>query len=332
MLRKMPRETTRTSIRWLGLSLLSIGVSFLGCGIDEAGTRPVNTDTVASSSSGDVVSSSSGNSSSSSSGNSSGSGNSSSSSSGGGQGGGGQGGGGQGGQGGMGGGPTSVVPRTCKDILEANPSAKSGTYTIDIDGDGPRQPFSVVCQMLNSRGWTLVALEKPFNDRNLILLGLEKGTPEDLVAGENAIIGARFAGAYSSVRIEWDTDRHIMFDLVDSEIFADTKNHDIKIANAETSEDTLTQWLANGAKFCRATSQSANSYPGDSSWAIKPASDTNTGCGCNGNNWAGQGAFYGGTGDLKNYCGPWKGGFAGVKDNNQVKSETVNWYTRMFVY
>jgi hypothetical protein len=320
MLRKMPRETTRTSIRWLGLSLLSVGVSFWGCGIDEYGTLPVNAETAASSGSGDVVSSSSGNGSSSTSASSS---NSSS--------GGGQGGGGQGGQGGMGGGPTVVVPRTCKDVLEANPNAKSGTYTIDIDGDGPQEPFSVVCQMLNTSGWTLVALEKPNNDRNLILLGLEKGTPEDLVAGENAIIGARFAGIYSAVRIEWDTNRHITFDLVDGEIFEDTKNHDIKIANAKTSENTLTQWLMNGAKFCRATSQSANSYPGDSSWAIKPAADNNTGCGCNGNMWSGQGAFYGGTGDLKNYCGPWKGGFAGVKDDGDVKSETVPWYTRMYI-
>jgi len=317
MSRKMPRETTRTSIRWLGLSLLSVGISFWGCGIDEYGTIPVETDNGASGSSGDVVSSGSGTSSS--------SGNSSSSSS---SGAGGQGGGGQGG---MGGGPTMALPRTCNEIFTANPNTTSGTYTVDVDGDGPKDPFSVVCKIMNSKGWTLVALEKPNNDRNLILLGLEKGTPDDLVAGENAIIGARFVGLYSAVRIEWDSNRYITFDLAGADIFKDTVNHTIAISNVKTSETTLAQWLMNGAKFCRATSQSANNYPGDSSWAIKPTGDNNISCGCNGSSWSGQGAFYGGTGDLKTYCGPWKGGFAGVKDSGEAKSVTVPWYTRMYV-
>lgn len=328
MSRKMPRETNRNSIRLLGLSLLFVGVSFAGCGVDEFGTIPVETDKPASSSSsGDAVSSSSGNSSSNASSSSS---NAATSSGMGGQGGAGQGGTG-GGQGGAGGGPTVKLPKSCNEILAADSMAMSGTYTIDIDGAGPRDPFPVICKMLNSKGWTLVALEKPNNAQNLFLLGVEKGTPENLVAGENAIIGLRFAGLYSAVRIEWDSSKFLTFDVGNTEIFEDTVNHDVPISNFKTSESTLEQWLMNGAKLCRATSQSANNYPGDSSWAIKPTNDNNTSCGCNSSNWAGRGAFYGGSGALKNYCGPWKGGFAGVKDTNDVKSVTVDWFTRIYV-
>lgn len=217
------------------------------------------------------------------------------------------------------------------EILKANPNMTSGDYTVDTDGDGLQEPFLVYCKKMGSKAWTLVAVEKPNDVRNLILLGLEKGTPEDLIARENAILGVRFKGLYSAVRIEWDTNKYIQFDLDGVEIFEDTVKHDIPIKNVTTSANNLDGWLANGAKFCRATSQSANNYPGDSSWAVKPASDNNIDCGCNGNGWAGRGAFYGGTGDLKTYCGAWEGGFAGVKDNGQAKSETVNWQSRIFV-
>lgn len=47
---------------------------------------------------------------------------------------------------------------TCKDVLGANPSAKNGLYTIDVDGPGTAfSPISVYCDMtFNGGGWTLI--------------------------------------------------------------------------------------------------------------------------------------------------------------------------------
>ncbi len=46
---------------------------------------------------------------------------------------------------------------SCREILEMSPSSVSGTYTIDVDDDGPEAPFPVTCDMdTDGGGWTLV--------------------------------------------------------------------------------------------------------------------------------------------------------------------------------
>jgi hypothetical protein len=209
--------------------------------------------------------------------------------------------------------------------------AMNGIYMVDPDADGPNQPFSVRCRMAPAGGWTLVALERPNNTENLKFLGVESGTPDDLINNQNGNLGVRFRGLYSTVRIEWDMNRFVQFDIGQNELFDDTVNLAIPISNALTSETTLQTWLAPGAKFCRAASQSANALPGDTSWAVKPATDNNNICGCNSGSWAGRGAFYGGTDPGCTSCDCHDGGFIGAKDTGEVKSEQVNWQTRIYV-
>lgn len=48
--------------------------------------------------------------------------------------------------------------RSCDELLEKRPSADSGTYELDIDGEGDREPREFRCKM-EENGWTLVVRE-----------------------------------------------------------------------------------------------------------------------------------------------------------------------------
>ena len=47
-------------------------------------------------------------------------------------------------------------PASCKAILAGDPAAKSGEYTVDLDGVGPLMPYKVICDMTtDGGGWTV---------------------------------------------------------------------------------------------------------------------------------------------------------------------------------
>ncbi|HMY21941.1 MAG TPA: hypothetical protein PKA58_36705, partial [Polyangium sp.] len=235
------------------------------------------------------------------------------------------------GQGGSGGGTAAEIPRTCMGILKLDPTAMSGTHTVDPDGAGPNQPFDVVCKIANGQAWTLVGLEKPGSSENLRFLGVETGSAANLVAKNNALIGVRFRGLYSAVRIEWDTASYVEF-VANSEIFDDTVALDLSISNVTSSDANFDSWVFSGAKLCRAASKMSMQLPGDSSWALKPINDNNNDCGCNNPGWYAQGIFYSGTGfECSPPCGCHTGGLVGVKDYGADKSGVVSWETRIFV-
>lgn len=243
------------------------------------------------------------------------------------------GGGDTGGDGG-GGGAMTRAPTTCKAILDAGP-ASDGVHEVDVDGPGPMAPFDVVCDMTSGPGgWTLVGQELAGVGETMAFLGLETGDPSILAGGGSAFIGPRFAGLYDELRIEWDNSRRIRL-TPSEEVFANVASLAIPVSGLMTNQDELQTWVsaAGGAVLCRAAA-TPSSLPGDTSWAIKPANDTNTSCGCNSGFWAGQGAFYSGVTscDTSTGCicfGP--GSFMGVQDDGEPKAGLTGYTTRLWI-
>jgi len=225
-------------------------------------------------------------------------------------------------------------PKTCKDLLAALPTTKSGTYSIDLDGSGSGAAISVVCDMSTaSGGWTLVGLETKTDTQNLRFLGVETGTPANLVAGKSALIGKRFEGSYKELRIDWKDGKLYAQFTPSKGIFVNSKVLSIAVSGFSSNESTLASWVksAGGAHFCRAAVYNSI-RPGDTSWAIKPTSDKHTGCGCNSGSWVGNGAYYAGTGSGCTYCGCHPGSFSGTKSSGQPKGGfKPGWRTRLWV-
>ncbi|MCG7535017.1 fibrinogen-like YCDxxxxGGGW domain-containing protein [Pseudoalteromonas sp. OOF1S-7] len=55
--------------------------------------------------------------------------------------------------------PEAPEPQSCQAILNADPSAQSGYYTLDVDGRGGLSEFTTYCDMeYQGGGWTLVSI------------------------------------------------------------------------------------------------------------------------------------------------------------------------------
>jgi len=225
-----------------------------------------------------------------------------------------------------------VVASTCAGLLAATPTAPSGQTTIDLDGPSGLPGFDVLCDMnTDGGGWTLVGQEQAQVGETLAFLGQETGSPADLLNGGNALIGVRFAGLYSEVRVSWKGDSLYMQMSPTAEMFEDTAAADLALGAFDSNDASLTQWVnaAGGAKLCRAAV--TGNLPGDTSWAVKAIDDNQTSCGCNSGNWTGRGAYYSGLTNCA-FCTCWgPGGFVGSRDSGQQKAFLSDSRTRIWV-
>jgi hypothetical protein len=212
--------------------------------------------------------------------------------------------------------------RTCNELKMLSPTLADGSYSVDPDGAaGANAAFAVYCDMTTAGGgWTRVGYEPAGAGGNMVngalrALGTAVGTGAN-VANKTAagLIGSRFNGLYTELRISWGTNYAQM--TVSAPIFVDTAQVALSVSKVTSSNTTLTGWLASGAVFCRAATSTYRA--GDTSWALVPSSNSDTTCGCNGMGWTGNGIYYGGAspGDS---CTGWGGGFAGVRAAGEPK-------------
>jgi len=226
---------------------------------------------------------------------------------------------------------------SCVAIRDDLPNLADGIFSVDPDGAGTGEPaFEVVCDMtLSEGGWTLVGQEREGDSGTFKFLGAQVGDPSAAAhQGSDALFGARFAGAYQEVRVDWSNKKGAnggLYFRTTEEMFANTVNTAMPVLDFWTNDPKLSGWMtsAGGAVLCRA-SRSPNVRPGDTSWALKPQDQPAGDCGCNGAAWAGFGAFYGGHTNAT-ACTPYGGGWAGVVDDGQPKGNITWWATKIWI-
>ncbi len=229
--------------------------------------------------------------------------------------------------------------RTCQEILDMNPEAPSGVFTVDPDSPGQgNSPLDVYCDNDPNHGgggWMLVGEEHAGVGGTLSFLGISAGDGNAMAHGEgNALIGEHFRGLYSELWVSWSKegdDGDAIHFAVNEEMFANNVRLAMPISDFWTTNSALGDWVnaAGGAVLCRA-SQDPDVRPGDSSWAIKPKDDMNTRCGCNSDGWSGRGAFYGGFTN-PTQCNPSGPGWAAVADQGQPKGTIKDWWLQIWV-
>jgi len=236
--------------------------------------------------------------------------------------------------------PVGGCPATCLEILQANPSALSGIYTIDPDGPTGAAPIRARCDMvLDGGGWTLVAYEPqglptPANNAGALqFLANDTNNPTAIAETSAAgIIGTRFTwgSEYHSARLNWcnTNDSRNIFARFDTpaDLFADTRKDTLastlKLSNFFTNDSQLNSLVSTpaDARFCRSATLSPLFRPGDTSWALKDDADNNFSCGCNSGGWHGVGTYYGGASPgTQSVCSAQGGGWAGSKGDAIAK-------------
>lgn len=227
--------------------------------------------------------------------------------------------------------PDAGILATCLGIFGSQASPPNGSYKVDPLGTGA---FPVLCDMANG-GWTLVGRELVGEAGQFRFLDVDSNNAPALAAGTaSGLIGKRFIGKYTSVRIEWGASALQFTKAPAFDLFANTVDLAVPLTAFSTTDAQLGGWVtgASGAVLCVA-SHDSDQRPGDTSWAVTGKDDKNRSCGCDSGGWAGRGAYYGGTiNGQQTACDGYGGGWAGVKDNNVAKGGIVPSYeTRLWI-
>ncbi|HFE45408.1 MAG TPA: hypothetical protein ENJ18_07920 [Nannocystis exedens] len=111
-----------------------------------------------------------------------------------------------------------VYPESCVDVLELNPDAPDGEYTVDPDGQGGEDPFDLSCDMkTDGGGWIRLSLN---HSQNLIVAEHSETNPWHKCADDSA------------KHFEWIAEENIDADYSPGEY--STNEEDLEYKNPES--------------------------------------------------------------------------------------------------
>jgi hypothetical protein len=91
------------------------------------------------------------------------------------------------------------TPTSCREIHAADPTAASGTFTIDPDGSGGDPPLDVTCDMTTADGgWALVFLSPTANEA-AVPIAYTSATPRLLADATEVLLAFRQGGSSAAL-------------------------------------------------------------------------------------------------------------------------------------
>ena len=117
--------------------------------------------------------------------------------------------------------PFYILAKSCSELKKFNPTAESGSYVIDPDGEGSLQPFNVSCDMIDKNGVGVTVISHDSESRTLVKGYEDNGS----YSRDVHYTGASLSQLAGLTRVSSHCEQFIKYECRHSRLFSNGNPH-----------------------------------------------------------------------------------------------------------